>query len=107
MDGIYGVAAILLVISGLLNWFVFGKGSEYYLNNYLFLSKISLFTIVGMLSVYPTVAFARLKKKHKSSSDEIIAFQSHKHVRNIIRLEIAIMTVIPLFAELMANGIDI
>lgn len=107
IDGIYGLAAILVVTTGLLNWMVFGKGYDYYANNTLFIIKFSLFIVVGLLSIYPTVLFFRYKKRNKDQQPDIIEFPESNNVRMIIRIEIAIMCMIPLLAELMANGIDI
>lgn len=105
-DMFYGITAILVVITGLLNWFVFGKGAAYYSNNTLFLTKFSLFIIVSLLSIYPTVIFARLKKKHKNDPPESFDIPNYKNVKTIIRLELAILLLLPLLATLMANGLD-
>lgn len=107
IDGIYGIAAIMVVGTGLLNWFVFGKGPDYYSNNTLFIIKFSLFIVVGLLSILPTVVFARLKKRNREAQPETIPVTTHLLVRRVIILELFIMAFIPLLAELMANGMDI
>ena len=107
IDGIYGIAAILVVATGLLNWIVFGKGYDYYAGNILFIIKFSLFIVVGLLSIFPTVMFAKLKKRNKEEPPSSLTLLYHDKIRKVIILEIAIMSCIPLLAELMANGIDI
>lgn len=107
IDALYGLAAVVVVATGLLNWMKFGKGFDYYANNSLFMIKFSLFVIVGLLSLYPTILFARTKKKYKSEAPEEILLPATKAVRRVIVLELIIMGSIPLLAELMANGIDI
>lgn len=107
IDNIYGLAAILVVVTGLLNWMVFGKGYNYYANNTLFIIKISLYILVGLLSIYPTVLFVRFKKRNKEEKPEQIEFEKGKAVRKIIITELLIMAMIPFLAELMANGIDV
>lgn len=107
LDGLYGLAAILVVITGLLNWFSLAKGYEYYASNTIFLIKITLFIIVGVLSIYPTVMFFRLKRRNKHDKPDSIVFDQARNVKRVIRVEIAIMFFIPLLAELMANGIDL
>ena len=72
IDGIYGLAAIIVVATGLLNWMKFGKGYEYYANNSLFIIKFSLFIVVGLLSLYPTILFAKIKKLHKQEQPDMI-----------------------------------
>ncbi|WP_425392379.1 DUF2214 family protein [Ekhidna sp.] len=107
VDGMYGLAAIMVVGTGLLNWFLFGKGSTYYSGNTLFLIKISLFVIVGLLSIYPTIMIARAKKRMKLQGLREVELHNVRKIRNFIKAELVIMAIIPLLAELMANGIDI
>jgi len=107
IDGIYGLAAILVVATGLLNWMVFGKGYDYYAANTLFIIKFCLFIAVGLLSIFPTVMFAKLKKKNKEEQPVAITLLLYPKIKKVILLEIIIMACIPLPAELMANGIDV
>ncbi len=107
IDALYGVAAIIVVTTGLLNWMNFGKGYDYYAFNTLFNIKFSLFIVVGLLSLYPTILFARTKKKYKAERPENVSLPSQKNIRKVIIIELIIMSSIPLLAELMANGIDI
>ena len=106
VDGFYGFAAIIVVTTGILNWLQFGKGAAYYNNNSLFILKFSLFVLVGLLSIYPTVMILRLKKRNKHEQPEAIEMSGYATVRKVIILELIIMLFIPLLAELMANGID-
>lgn len=105
VDGIYGLAAIVVVTTGLLNWMNFGKGYDYYAANSLFTLKFSLFIIVGLLSLYPTIWFFKLKKAHKQNPPEEINITNIKKLKRVISLELALMAIIPLLATLMANGI--
>lgn len=107
IDGLYGFAAIMVVATGMLNWLSLGKGDAYYNGNTFFILKFSLFVVVGLLSLYPTIVFLRTRKKHKSTKPAAIDFVAHKAVKRVIIVELAIMAVIPLLAELMANGIDL
>ena len=54
MDAAYGMPAMLLVVIGFLRVFYTEKGSAYYFGSVPFLIKISLFAIVGLLSIGPT-----------------------------------------------------
>ncbi|WP_424961753.1 DUF2214 family protein [Ekhidna sp.] len=107
IDGIYGLSALMVVGTGLLNWMVFGKGGTYYTGNTLFLIKISLFIVVGLLSIYPTVMIARAKKQNKKDPPQVIMLPNAAKMKRYVLVEIIIMACIPLLAELMANGIDI
>ncbi len=104
-DGIYGLAAIVVVATGILNWMNFGKGTEYYSSNSLFILKFSLFILVGLLSIYPTVWLLRYKKRNKENPPEEIEIANFKQLKQIIHIELVLMALIPLLATLMANGI--
>src|SRR6516225_6837854 len=56
-DIVHGIAAGLLFIIGLLRVFYFEKGASYYFQSYAFLTKFSLFIIIGLLSIIPTLEF--------------------------------------------------
>ncbi|MEQ8629357.1 DUF2214 family protein [Ekhidna sp.] len=107
IDGIYGLSALMVVGTGLLNWMIFGKGGAYYTSNTLFLIKVSLFIVVGLLSIYPTVMIARIKKQNKENPPQEVAMPNAQKMKRFVLGELIIMACIPLLAELMANGIDI
>ena len=107
IDGLYGVAAIVVVSTGLLNWFELGKGYDYYASNTLFTIKFSLFIVVGLLSLYPTISYAKTKRKNKQAQPEQLSLHRSGEIRKVIIAELTIMAIIPFLAELMANGLDI
>src|ERR1700692_1104810 len=56
-DLVLGIAAGALLIIGLLRVFFFEKGASYYFHSHAFLTKFSLFIILGLLSIIPTMEF--------------------------------------------------
>ena len=62
IDGIYGIASIIVVGVGFLLWFVVGKDASFYSGNLIFYFKIGLFSLVGVLSLIPTIFFMKNKK---------------------------------------------
>lgn len=99
-DAIYGVASILTVTFGMILWFVVGKPATFYSESNLFWIKMVLFIIVGILSLYPTLFYFKSKKK----SETFISVPNQ--LIYVLRLEVALLLIIPLFAELMAFGIE-
>lgn len=68
IDAVYGLASIALLAAGLTLWLgSIGKPAEFYTNNPIFLTKLGLFTIVGLLSIYPTVYFLKNRKVMKAN----------------------------------------
>jgi putative membrane protein len=56
-DTVYGIAAGALLAIGLLRVFFFEKGADYYFHSHAFLTKLSLFVVVGLVSIIPTLQF--------------------------------------------------
>jgi putative membrane protein len=101
IDGVYGLAALVLLGVGMTLWLGgFGKPTEFYSNNPIFHIKLTLFVLIGLLSIYPTVFFL---KSRKGDPDEMIAIP--KAIFWSLRLELLLLAVIPILAGLMAKGI--
>jgi putative membrane protein len=96
-DMIFGISAGVLVVVGLLRVFYFEKGAGYYFHSATFITKLALFALIGLLSIYPTVKFISWRKGIDPSSVPAI--------RRIIHLELVGVVLILLFAALMADGI--
>jgi len=106
-DVIYGIAGLAILITGILRVKYFGQGGEFYLSNPIFWFKVSLYILVGLLSLYPTTtyilwAFPLSKNELPIISDNIV-----KRFKFIINIELACFTIIPFFATLMARGIGL
>src|SRR3981081_3672258 len=54
---VLGVAAGALLVIGLLRVFFFEKGASYYFHSQAFMAKLSLFIVIGLLSIIPTLEF--------------------------------------------------
>lgn len=104
-DTIYGISAIGVLITGFARVFYLGKGSEYYFSNSIFLTKLGLFIIIGVLSIYPTVIFLKWKKLE----EEVLVLETSKYlsIRRVILLEVLLIFVMPLLAAMMARGIGV
>jgi len=102
LDSIYGVAAVVILAAGFTMWFndSIAKSADYYSQNWIFLTKIGLFSIVGILSIFPTLFF---NKQRKGNPNEIV--QVPKSMIWYIRIEIILLFLMPLLATLMAKGI--
>jgi putative membrane protein len=101
VDLIYGLAALSLVGAGLTLWLgSIGKPAVFYTNNWIFITKISLFVVVGLLSIYPTIFFL---KNRKGNASEVVTIP--KIISGMVTFEIIILLILPLLAGLMARGI--
>lgn len=106
VDGVYGASASLLLVVGWLRVFYFEKGYSYYFSNHAFLGKFSVFIIIALVSIIPTVEFLRWRKAVRAGRVPEVAPQKLVTIRRIIHWELAGIVVILLFAAMMARGIS-
>ena len=104
-DGVYGAMAGLLLLVGLLRVTYFEKGPDYYFYSVPFLIKFSVFILVGLVSIYPTVKFVRWRKAYKDGGAPAIDPGMARTLRRIVHWELTGIVVILLCAALMARGI--
>ena len=106
-DVVYGIAALALLVSGILRVVHFGQGSSFYTENPLFWLKVGLYLSVGALSLYPTITYILwaipLRKGELPQVSEALA----QRLRWILNVEIAGFALIPFLATLMARGVGL
>ncbi len=101
IDAVYGIAALMLLIVGLTLWFgSFGKPAIVYTKNWIFHTKLTLFVLVGLLSIYPTIFF--IKNRNGDQEEKIMI---PKSIFWMLRFELLLLFIIPLLAGLMARGV--
>lgn len=104
-DLVLGLAATLVLVAGLLRVFYFEKGSDYYFSNGWFIAKLSLFVVVALISVYPTVSFLSWRKALAQGLAPEIPEHQARWIRRCLLLELHGLIVIILAAPLMARGV--
>lgn len=101
IDLVYGIAATVALVAGLALWFWVGKPAEFYTRNGIFHTKVTLFIVMALISIYPTVFFIRNWRAR------VPALDVPKGIIMAIRAELVLLLVIPLLAVLMARGIGL
>lgn len=104
-DLVFGVSAGVVLVVGLLRVFYFEKGANYYFQSAPFIAKLSLFVIVALLSIYPTVQFLSWKKSLDRGQHPAVNERSLGKIRRLVHWELAAIVVLILCAALMARGI--
>lgn len=103
IDAVYGIAAVVLLAAGLTLWLgSIGKPAQFYSSNWIFLTKLSFFTVVGLLSIYPTVFFIKNRKGQVEEFVEIPVL-----IFWMLRIELLLVFIIPILAGLVAKGIGL
>jgi putative membrane protein len=103
-DLVLGVAAGALLIVGLLRVFFFEKGASYYFHSHAFLTKFSLFIVIGLLSIIPTLEFLSWRGALKAGQVPAIGAGKLKLVTAVIHSELLAIVIILLCAAIMARG---
>ncbi|BAQ62562.1 hypothetical protein GM3708_2968 [Geminocystis sp. NIES-3708] len=106
-DSAYGIAAIIVLATGILRVLYFAKDTAYYLNNPIFWVKITVYLIVGIVSLYPTISFLKWIKSLMEKKVPEITINKYKRLKGVIIFELIGFSIIPLFASMMARGISI
>lgn len=105
IDAAYGISATVLLVAGLLRVFYTEKGAAYYFASGTFIAKLSLFVIVGLLSIYPTVKFLGWRKALRDGRTPTFEPAARKTVRMLVHVELTLLVAILLLAPMMARGI--
>ena len=106
-DAVYGIAALVLLLSGVLRVLYFGQGSEFYTHNPTFWTKISIFLSIGALSLYPTITYVLWAIPLSKGKLPKVELNLVMRLRRIINIEIFGFLIIPLFATLMSRGVGL
>jgi putative membrane protein len=105
VDMTYGLAALTVLLAGFARVLWYEKGPAYYFHDVPFIVKIALFAAVGLISIYPTIAFARMRPALRRGEVPTIDAAKLKRIRLVIHVEATLVVAIILCASLMAHGI--
>jgi putative membrane protein len=104
-DLIFGVSAGVVLVVGLLRVMYFEKGPFYYLHSVPFIAKVSLFVMIALLSIYPTVELLSWRKSVKDGRVPLVDARKLRSIRSVIHWELAAVVFLILCAALMAKGV--
>ena len=99
VDAGYGASALIVLVSGLMRLFVFGKPVAYNMKNGLFHEKITLFVVMLLMSIYPTIKFIR---NRNAPVDGKAVYPGAVGV--LMKIQLLMLLVIPMLAVMMARG---
>ena len=97
----FNLCLILTCIGGLVLWFWVGRPSNFYTQNPLFMTKLILFTLIFLLSLFTSNFF----RKHREPKKETI--EAPKLIVLLLRLQLIILAIIPLIAFLITRGVGL
>ncbi|MBB5745871.1 DUF2214 family protein [Brevundimonas variabilis] len=103
LDAGYGGVAVLVFLVGVARVVWGEKGWTFYQTNPFFWAKIATFSVIGLLSIAPTIAFIRWARAAKADP----AFQPPaaevRRIAGLVRIEVLLLLPLAAFAAAMAR----
>ncbi len=103
IDLVYGVAAIMVLATGIARTVWGVKGTAWYWTNPLLHVKLTLFIVVGVISIFPTLTYMRWRKTLRASG-KLPAEADVKKTRRLVMVQAHLIALIPLVAVFLARG---
>jgi len=103
LDIVYGASAVVVLVTGIMRMFL-EKGVAYYNHHIAFHILFGLFVTVALLSIYPTVIFLRWRNDTRAGRGQQLAGSQFKKIQMMVRVEMTLLLLAPLFATWMAHG---
>ncbi len=103
LDIIYGAMAGIVLVTGIARMYL-EKGVTYYLHSGAFHALVTVFVIVALFSIYPTVVFLRWRPDTTAGRGQLLPAGQFGKLQMIMRTEMALVLVAPFFATWMAHG---
>ena len=104
VDLLYGVSALAVLLTGAARVVWGMKGMSWYATQPLLHAKVTLFIVIGLISIVPTVRFLRWRKALRATGalpDEAAL----RSTRRLVMVEAHLLVLIPLLAVFLARGV--
>lgn len=105
IDLFYGASAAALILAGIARVAWGAKGWEYYSAQPFFWAKIATFALIGVVSIWPTLAYFRWVRASAAGAGFSPDTRDAQRVRRFVMAELHLLALLILFAALMARGI--
>ena len=103
VDLVYGIAAIMVLATGVARTVWGVKGTSWYWTNPLLHVKLTLFIVVGLISIFPTMTYFRWRKTLRTTGSLPVEADIRK-TRKLVMVQAHLIALIPLVAVFLARG---
>ncbi|MFT4267333.1 MAG: DUF2214 family protein [Xenophilus sp.] len=103
VDLVYGIAAVAVLATGVARTVWGVKGTSWYWTHPLLHVKLTLFVIVGVMSVFPTLSYLRWRRRLRADGT-LPAEAEVRRTRRLVMVQAHLIALIPLFAVFLARG---
>lgn len=104
VDLVYGIAALVLLVTGLARTWWGVKGSGWYWSQPLLHVKVTLFVVIGLMSIVPTLRYRRWVKALEAGHG-LPGEAEVRATRKLVMWEAHLLVLIPIAAVCLARGI--
>jgi putative membrane protein len=104
IDAIYGAGAVLLLLAGFGRMYFGLKDADFYWQSGAFHIKLTLFVLIALASLPPTIRYLQWRKGFKEGGRTSVSDSEIASVRRWLHAEAGLLVLMPLFAGLMARG---
>lgn len=103
LDVIYGVTALVLLLTGLARvvWGI--KGMSWYVSQPLFHVKVTLFVVMALLSIWPTLSFRRWRRNLRATG-VLPEARDVGRVRRLVMVQSHVLPLVAVIAVFWARG---
>ncbi len=104
VDLLYGVSALAVLLTGAARVVWGMKGAAWYGTQPLLHAKVTLFIVIGLMSIVPTMRFLRWRKALRTTGalpDEAAL----RSTRRLVMIEAHLLVLIPLLGVFLARGV--
>ena len=103
IDMVYGIAALTVLATGVARTVWGVKGTSWYWTNPLLHVKLTLFIVIGVMSIFPTLRYLRWRKTLRATG-ALPADVDIRKTRKLVMVQAHLLAVIPLVAVFLARG---
>ena len=103
IDLVYGIAAIMVLATGVARTVWGVKGTAWYWTNPLLHVKLTLFIVIGIVSIFPTMTYLRWRKALRAGGS-VPSEGEIKKTRKLVMVQAHLIALIPLVAVFLARG---
>ena len=105
VDMWFGASSVAVLVTGFARLAFGAKGGDFYLSSWPIYAKVALFLVVGLMSIYPTIAFIRWRKLLDQNASWRPAPEEQVKYRKLVMAEVHLAALIPVFAVIMSRGL--
>jgi len=103
-DVVYFLCAMVVLATGLARLYLGAKGIGFYLPNPVFHAKITLFVLIGLISVYPTRRFQVWRRSALADPAFVPEATDLRRVRVCLMIDCHLIILLPILGAFMARG---